>query len=63
MRVEKLVIAATALVASRSSCCTSLLYSPELPAQEFENYPPSRDSHGFESQTSCLLRNRSGGLA
>jgi hypothetical protein len=39
-------------------CCTR----PELPVQEFENHPPSRESHSFESQTSCLLRNRSGGL-
>ena len=37
-------------------CCTRSV----LPAREFENRPPSRDSQGFESQTSCLLRNRSG---
>lgn len=44
-------------------CCTSLLYSLRTTCSEFENLLPSRESYGFESQTSCLRRNRSRGLS
>jgi hypothetical protein len=63
MRVTKLVIAPPRwLRPARLAvlrCCTR----PDLPAQEFENHPSSREIHGFDSRTSCFLRNRSGGLS